>query len=490
MKSIKAILSQNWSVVVLLSSFFLSRVVYFLIGIRFDSSLLTRSWHFISPELLISNFAQSIFYLHSQPPVMNIFIGLVLRLFPGSESIVFPICYLILGLVLMFSLYHLLKNLGVITPLALGITILFITSPAVILYENWLFYTYPVCVALVFAGFCCIKFLQHPRLLYSALLFFSLGLVALLWSFFHLFWLLTCVITIFLLQPQQWKRIILGFALPFLVVLGWYTKNWVVFGEFTASTWYGLNFSHITTWMLSLEEKERLCYQGVISRISLLPAFIPLEDYQPYFEAPVLTGIPVLDQQRKPSGEVNFNNIGYIKISRLRAKDGLKVLWHKPSAYLYGIGRALLIFFTPADDYRMFGKNRKRIEPFARVFSLLFAGQFVCHLNPGLKQTKPILHFIQVLGHSGLFIVLAYTFSFLYGITLLRRRQNPTAKALIFLWVILVYGLLIGNLTDVADNNRFRFPFDPLVLIFACVFMQNLLVRITRKSPSGRIFTR
>ena len=44
-------------------------------------------------------------------------------------------------------------------------------------------------------------------------------------------------------------------AIPFLVVVGWYLKNLIVFGSFAASTWMGMSMWKGATWNLSRQER-------------------------------------------------------------------------------------------------------------------------------------------------------------------------------------------------------------------------------------------
>lgn len=483
-ESLKRGLSRNWPLAALLGAFGLSRIAYALMGVRFDPSSLTWFWQYIDPGLLVSDFGRSILYLHSQPPAMNLFLGLVLRLFPGSETAAFWACYLALGVGLTVCLYLLLKNLGLAPLFAAGLTALFVVSPTCVLYENWLFYTYPVCVALVFAALCCLSFLKRPRLLSSVLLFSSLGLVALTWSLFHLGWLAGCGAALFVFRRREWRRIALGLALPLALLSGWYAKNAVLFGEFTASTWFGMNFSKMTNSMLRFEERRELQAAGTISAISLVPPFSDLEKYEPHLEPVPLTGIPVLDQRRKPNGIPNFNNVAYIRVSRAYAKDAGRIIAAKPAAYLRGLAEALLIFFTPADAYLFLAPNRARIEPVARVFSTAFTGQFSHRLDRELRRTNPAAYYSQALANTGFLLIAAYAAAFLYGVLLLRRRQQPAGRTMLFLWMILVYAFLVGNSTEVGENNRFRFVLDPLALVFVGVVLQRVAARLTR--PSSR----
>ncbi|MGQ9708430.1 MAG: hypothetical protein ACUVUR_06090, partial [bacterium] len=240
----------NWYLIALVGIFGLSRLIYWMIGVRFNASSLNWFWQYIDPQLLVTNFWRSILYLHSQPPVMNIFLGLILRFFPGWEANAFWLCYLSLGLILTVCLYLLLKNLGILPPIATVLTALFIISPACILYENWLFYTYPVCFLLLFSALFWVKFIKQPKFIYALLFFFSLGFVVLMWSLFHLIWFLAIAGALLTLRRQNYKPIALGFILPFLLVTGWYVKNAILFNQFTASTWFGMNFSKMTNSML------------------------------------------------------------------------------------------------------------------------------------------------------------------------------------------------------------------------------------------------
>ena len=60
--------------------FIVSRTIYLFIGVRYEVEL--GLCQYIDPLLLRNNLFQSIYYLHSQPPLFNLFIGLILKLFP------------------------------------------------------------------------------------------------------------------------------------------------------------------------------------------------------------------------------------------------------------------------------------------------------------------------------------------------------------------------------------------------------------------------
>jgi hypothetical protein len=74
----KYYIQQRYNVLILLI-YALSRYFYYLAGVRFDTTSLVWFWQFLDPELLKCRFLESIFYLHAQPPLFNILLGLVFR---------------------------------------------------------------------------------------------------------------------------------------------------------------------------------------------------------------------------------------------------------------------------------------------------------------------------------------------------------------------------------------------------------------------------
>ncbi len=127
----------------LVGLFVVSRLVYHGIGVRFDSLLLYCGWQFLDIDLLRNHLAQSILNLHSQPPLANLFLGLVLKCFPNNADVAFHLTNMALGLVMGVSMFALMQRLNLSRPFALVLSSLFIISPGTVLYENLPLYTYP-----------------------------------------------------------------------------------------------------------------------------------------------------------------------------------------------------------------------------------------------------------------------------------------------------------------------------------------------------------
>ena len=432
----------------LLLAFVISRVAYYAVGVRFDSATsLPFFCQYIDPELLRHHLWQSLWYLHSQPPTFNLFLGMVLNLFPGHEALAFNICYLVLGATLAVVLYHLLRGFGMSDTQSMIAAIVYSASPVVVLYENWLFYAYPVTVLLVLTALFWQRFFARGRFRDSLLLFACAGLLCLTWSMFHLVWLLGLVIALVLSRRADWRRVLVAAALPVLCVTFWYGKNMVQQGQFTATTWGGMNLSRLINKALTQDEFHTLCADGELSPSMACP-FVPLSYYGAGDSS---TGVPVLDQRVKSSGVPNFNNRCYVDISRQFLHDGLNVVRRHPRIYLRGIVSAFRVYCRSAGDYG-FLDNAKHFRAVARR---------------GLPLAVAF-------GYA--LVVLALPFWLL--------RRPPHWRVLVFLWLCVVWITAVGNLTDYGENNRFRFTADPLVYVLVVVITRHCIEAATRRRRS------
>ena len=466
--------------------FILFRIGYFIAGVRFDASPLTWYWQFIDPALLRAHLGQSLWYLHSQPPAFNLFLGIVLKLFPGHELAAFVACYLLLGLVFAAAMLLLLRGFGVPDVLSAVAVAIYVASPTFVLFENWLFYTYPVTVLLLLAALFWQRFVWRRRYLDALLLFICAALLALTWSLFHLVWLLALVLALVLLQRRDWRKVLAAAAIPLLVVAFWYGKNLVQFGQFTGSTWFGMSLSKMTNCALTGPERQALYASGVISPGSFIQPFSSPDRYYGDAPKPLPTGIPVLDQELKPSGAPNYNNVVFVAVSRQYGRDALRILAAYPSAYLRTVVISYLRCFRPASSDPVLARNAAHVSTLIRLEEIVFDGRFSYHRQPA---ADPVIHFQQCLSETGWFIAIAYALAFAIGLVLLLRPAlRAQRSSLFFLWFNAVWVVIAANAVEIGENDRFRFAADPLVFALlvavAVALVRNL--RSRRGMPASR----
>ncbi len=470
---------------ILTAGFALSRLFYSALGVRFDASPLTWFWQYLDPLLLRTRPVQSIIYLHSQPPLMNTFLALVLHLFPGYETAAFRLTFLGLGLTFCLGLYLALARIGLPRSFAAIVALIYVASPPCILYENWLFYTYPVAVCLVWAAVFLHRFLTRPNTREAACLFTMLAALALTWSMFHFCWLLLGLALLVLLRRKHWKQLVAGAAVPVLLVFTWYAKNLVLFRQFAATSWSGMNFSKITNAMLTEAERKQLYDQGIISALSLVPPFSDLAAYGQYLSLPESTGIPALDQHLKQSGIVNFNHLAYIQISRQLMQDNLRILKYRPQAYVRGLAESYLNFLLPSSAYLFLSENRKRIQTLARLWDIVACGRFQYNLVPQLRRHHLAAYYRRAFTNIGFWILAAYLAAFVLGLLQLRGARHQSLQSLffLFLWFVVFSLVLVGNQVEVGENNRFRFALDPLVLIMLSPSLWQIIQQLIARVP-------
>jgi NADH:ubiquinone oxidoreductase subunit 3 (subunit A) len=298
-------------------------------------------------------------------------------------------------------------------------------------------------------------------------------------------------------------RIVLAAAaVPVLVVALWYGKNLAQVGEFTGSTWFGINFSKMTNSMLTVPERRALYDNGTISAVSLVPPFSNPDRYYGAVPKPGATGVAVLDQEMKPSGIPNFNNTLFVAVSRQYARDALKIVVARPAAYLRGLAESYLIYFLPASAYLFLDGNAGHIKALVRFASIAFNGRFGYHSDHSLRQTQPARYYLQGLLNTSWFLVLAYVLVLAFGLVLLLRRSSLAAAApvgqrivhrssfpasdssftihpssLLFVLFNVAWVTLLANAVEVGENNRFRFVTDPLVFVLLAALAVGWLAR-------------
>jgi len=453
-------------------TFAVSRLGYYMLGVRFDARPVLHYFQFVDPELLKHRLFESLFYLHIQPPGWNLYVGAALKFFPSSYSSVFHSIYLLLGLGICWSIYHLMRLCGVTRWPALFFAIWFIVSPGVVLFENYLLYEYLVAFLLLVAAVALVHFVRDSGSLWAITFFAALFSLVLVRNFFHLVYFVAIMAALAFLLPARRRTVLLCGALPLLAILGLYAKNWALFGSFSGSTWMGMNMDVITAHQLTSEEAAGFVRRGVISPVSLLDLGSPLNLYRPYIQMPARTGIPVLDDCVTSTGATNFNCLAFLQVQRIYTRDGFRLLRNYPVVYMRSVEAAWFSYFLPSGDFPFFDLNRPKIHALDRVWNLVFFGQF--------KEASDRKELRRLAAHgartslalyTGVFLIIGLPALWLWGVyylvTGVRHKilDQPAAILLGFLLLNIAYVTALANTLSTFENNRYRFPLDPFYVV-------------------------
>ena len=183
---------------------------------------------------------------------------------------VFYAVNLLLGVVLELSVFWLLYRLDVGLGTAAATAGLFAAAPHFVLWQSVLFYTFMLAALVALSGVCLVEFLRCRRVWAAAAFFAVLFLLCGVRALFHLGFFVLVAAALVVVCRSDWRKIVLCAALPGLLLVSIYAKNYFVFGQFGVSTWFGLNFWSMTTRNIPLEDRKTLVRQGVLSPISLL----------------------------------------------------------------------------------------------------------------------------------------------------------------------------------------------------------------------------
>jgi hypothetical protein len=482
----------------LAGAFGATHVIYYLLGVRFDDTSLSWFWQFLDPELLKHKLWESIFYLHCQPPLYNLFLGAVLKVADGASRFVFQGMYLAFGATLYLSLYGLQRRLGVSRPVAFVASTAFLISPSFILYEHWLFYTFPVAALLALAALLFYEVAARRRAWAAVAFFVVLFLICGTRHIFHPAYYLLIAGALVVFCARSRRKIIIAAAAPFLVLLSFYVKNYVVFGQFTGSTWAGLYLMQMTGYFLTPGERQELEAAGKISPVTAPPTYSDLSLYPAsYREGNRFPDVEALTQVYKSTGPINYNHLAYVAISEQYWKDSWAVIRYKPRAYLRALTRSWFVFFKSTSDYASgiyFLDETGNLSRVSRmngiydhvIYAKYYSGPLLSRLlaAAGVRTPKYVLY---------PYLIIWLPLLFYYGARLALKKKAAASAGLTpaqrltlaFVCLNVLYVALGAGLLTWAESNRMRFLSDPLSAALAGVFVQHFIIRNVRLSTGG-----
>ena len=467
----------------LLGVFIISRALYDQVGIPFLGDTYRNYWQFIHPSLLRTDLWRSVLYLHSQPPLFNILTGIILQIFPADTQGVLHLLYYLTGALFAISIYFLGVYLKLPGWMALLAAALFIVSPSTVIYEHWFMYGYLIAGALAGAGVALYRFAESQKTVWGIVFFSLLAGVALTWTFFHLAWMVFLfVLTLALSQDR--RKVLLAASVPLLLVFGCYVKNLIVFGEFTAGSWGGMNFSRMTTFRLPEKERQQMIEAGELSQFAEYPPFRNPDVYLKLLPDTPITGIPVLDITGFPGGIRNHHHRVYLDAANYYLRDALYVLRVRPRLYLRAVLQSIYIYFHSASDFELTAEIRRPIQGLDIWWNRIFYGQWLNDESSSerLAQISPL--------HVGWWIVAAFLLGVVGTLRYLwknpGRMRQPGGLLLLFMLFNILYVSVIGNSLDIGENNRFRYVIDAFLLLLTF----HTLDRFVRNRQSEAIHTR
>ncbi|HEX3531453.1 MAG TPA: hypothetical protein VH988_30710 [Thermoanaerobaculia bacterium] len=425
----------------------------FLAGWRMQVSY--EYFQLLGREPLASRLAESLFNLHAQPPLLNLLLGLALKLERATglapERSLLAL-HLALGAAITLALYILLVRLGV-TPwlrrLALAVILL---DPAFYSFVLDFFYPLHELFLLTLAAVAVERFLATRRPEFYVAACACLVALAYTRALFHPVWIVAVLLMLALpaRRPDRERSpVFAALAASLVLLLAWPVKNYVRFGVFGFSSWQGYNLS-----------------QGLVDRYPpIWDAFVfgSLPSQESAREALARSvperfrAIPVLADPLKAPGVPNWNHAAIIPLSRRLESLVLRRLREHPA----------LLAAKAAENYRQAAiypaRNPYAADldwrartPLAR-FWLTFYESTVYLYRGDDPQSGPLPGFAWILPPA---LLLA-----LVQIVRRRKRDPVGAGTTAFLLAAILWVLAMVLLVDGREGNRIRFSTQPLLYL-------------------------
>ncbi|WP_372847131.1 hypothetical protein [Pontiella sp.] len=439
----------------LAATFVVSRLLFHWMGVRFDASGLDWYWQYLDIELLKNDLVRSVFYQHAQPPLFNLFLGAVLKVFPTAYPVAFSLLFKALSLALYFLLFRILCRIRFRAGIAYFAATLFMLSPGAVLYENWLFYTWPTAVVLAFAAHRLLRYGQTRRVADALLYFAALGIVCLTRSMFHPAYLAAAVIPLLFMASPARRRLLPGAVAVLLVVGLLFAKNLVVFGFFGSSSWMGMNLWKV----VPTGGKDQ---QIAESRVAQTEPFSAIAEYPDAFRKvpDAFASIPAVAAETKQNGHPNLNHFGYIAVSDAYKTKAIELIAGDPAGYAGIVAKAWGLYLAPAPSYPLLSKDNLAALKGYRSWWI-----------PADSRIWVPAGYLLLAG----------------GLAAQLRRLSAGERTLfLFCAGTVLYVALLGNVLEHGENMRFRVQTDPLLYLAALVAARRPLERL-RLRPKNRL---
>jgi hypothetical protein len=199
--------TQRWlgwrGVAAVVALFATSRLGWWLAGIRFDASPVDWYWQILDLDLLRDRLAESLWFLHAQPPGFNALIGVAATL--GEPGAVLRWVFLGLGALLAVALADALRRLSWSVPEAVAAAVLLANGLPWVVTEHWLFYDFPCTVLLGLCGWALLRIADDWRLGVSVFAG-SAAALSLIRSLFHPLWMVMALAMMVWAAPTAARR--------------------------------------------------------------------------------------------------------------------------------------------------------------------------------------------------------------------------------------------------------------------------------------------
>jgi hypothetical protein len=459
-------------------------------GERFSVSYLFDTWQLVPWETLSTDPIRSVFYLHTQPPLWNLVLGVLGWMSPASDSLTIQMLMLILGAAAASIAALLAQRLGLGRRFATLAALLATLHPEVLRLA--FFPNYELAVAVLLLGLLLAStYIGDVNATHRALMVVTCLATAIVLtrSLYHPVWLGLCLLLVWLGARRliSGRQASIAAAVPIVLIGGWVVKNELLFGT-SISSWTGMNLQRSTIPIMSRQELDDMQRDGTVSAIADVRAFSPYEVYEPLMAPcePRHRHVAVA-RAEAASGTSNFNYECFLPVYEQAGRDAVTVIRSRPGLFVRG--RMWSLRQTYAVDNAPQRSDSIVMRTLDSVFSV---GRIDVHLDTATDDWGD-RDFAAVISPSrfGLLPIALYIGAFTLGARRLwqaARSRTLTGRSLCFALGALAVGwtIAVGAIGELGEQARFRTMVDPIAWVLSLsAFVPWIAALISRRQGRG-----
>lgn len=308
--------------------------------------------HFLPTDFLRHHLWHGLVHMHAQPPLFNLFLGLVLKVVPTPWlRIVFTGLYSLMALALCLAAYRLMQLLKISPGVRFWVTLSIMFFPSTIQAETWLYFSLPVSLLLLLCLLSLYRGLSTVPVVCVCYLI-TLSVVVLTRSAYHwVVWMLPLSTLAIGLSAQRYgasvaKRLAAWTVIVSLLPAAIYIRNLRLYGEFQSSTWLGFSaWSQTYYTFIDKPRLEQLITDGKVTPLARIPRFSPTEVYLSYYNEHGKTGIALLDAPHNTEGDINFNHFIFPRADLETYRNSVTIIKTYPRDFMKAVLSGAYTFF-------------------------------------------------------------------------------------------------------------------------------------------------
>lgn len=488
------------NILTLIFVFIISRLFYYnFFDIKFDSWTIDIYWQFIPKELLINDLFNSILYNHYQPPLLNLIVGLLMKITQNYVYVI-QLMYLTCGFFSSLLIYLICKEFNFSERISLSLSIILMLLPTTILYENHLYKEYLTLFFLLGVFYSSNKLYNNFHS-YKYILYFSLtlSLLCITRETFHIFW---GYVFIFFIQKNlnNPKKILLILIFT-TIVSPFYFKNLFIFNKFAIST--ASTYEHLNQKIDFIKEMKNPNNHLKLRQFT----FGDYENFKKFkdkgsllFDTPLYSGASnyksILNYKNKSkikilNSNTLFNEV-YFEVEKFRKHDYFLTLREQPGLLILNFLNSATRHLFSSSDYFGFTKHNAdkmrymikfvdclKLTPicfyeygFTKKTSFIGGNSYEAIDTGPLNYKEKIIFAFQYTNFLLVIVYLSLLF-FLFKALFVKKNLN-----LINFWLLTFFFIfLILIIFEDGEISRHRFPFDYLCFL---IFLKQIKQKILR----------